>query len=93
MTTNQRKVELLKKMLKGLTPKDNFDPDIDGRAYTHCVLGEKHRLEGGDFLVTQLFGPSEAEMCYHGSSAGLTHSRALAMIRQAIKRWSRKGTL
>ena len=85
---DKAKVALLKKMLKGLTPKKNFDPDSICKGYPHCVIAERNRIVGY-IPLSELFSYREARMCTGGSECGLTHARALAMIRRAIRRWSK----
>lgn len=96
MTTNAAKVALLKKMLKGLTPKKNFNSSSTNWAYPHCVIGEYKKHLRIDYLTqdndnpfVRLFGKKDSEGCW--ASQTLTHFVALSIIRRAIKRWSRKS--
>lgn len=85
---DKRKVNLLKKMLKGLTPRKNFHADLTDTSYPHCVIGEQRRYTKV-YNLFNLFTPREVWACSGGSQYGLTHKKALGMIKSAIKRWSK----
>ncbi len=89
-------VSLLNKMLKGLTPKDRFNRNNFREHYPHCVIGElklqrPEILEEGDFVRSLKllgFSAQDAELCNGGvgDNKSFTHTKALKMIRNAIKR-------
>lgn len=78
-------MEILKKMRKGLTPKENFDPNEYGDSYPHCVIAESNMY--ADVGLTELgFTFNDLIKCARWPKNILTHKEALAMIDRAIRR-------
>lgn len=90
------RLQFVKLIRQNLTPEENFDPNMGGNSYPHCILGEMNRQMRHDSRLPKgtlwpLLARHEKYMCLTGSRGGLTHKRALQILDRVIKRLKKRG--
>lgn len=90
------RLQFVKLIRQNLTPEENFDPNMGGNSYPHCIIGEMNRQMRHDSRLPEgalwpLLTHPERQMCLGGSRSGLTHKRALQILDRVINRLKKRG--